>query len=984
MMNSQKFQLREAIKRLHSHDHLCLIYETREEQFEAAIPFIRRGLENGEKCIYIADDNTASEVMDAMRANGIDIDSNVNAGSLSVITKKDAYLREGYFDPDRMINFLKENVEAAKAEGYKVLRATGEMTWALGAEIGVERLMEYEAKLNYFFPENDIVAICQYNRNRFSPEVILDVIRTHPLVICGSTVCKNIYYVPPHEFLSSEYVSHEVERLLKDIVKRAEVEDALRISEERYRMGQEIGHVGNWEYNIQTGEFWGSDEAKRIYGFDPEQDRFSTEEVENCIQERERVHQALVDLIESGKPYNLEFEIHPRNSTVSKVIASVAKLQRDEHGKPFKVVGVMQDITERKRTEEALRESEKQVRRKLDAVLSPEADIGALELSDIIDSEKVQKLMDEFYQLTHIGIGIIDLHGKVLVGTGWQDICTKFHRVNPESRRLCIESDLELSRDVPVGTFNLYRCKNNMWDIATPIMLGDRQVGNIFLGQFLFDDETPDYKAFRQQARRYGFNEQEYIAALDRVPRWSRKMVNAAMSFYAAFAGMIGNLSYSNIKLANVLEERKRAEETLRAAEVELYENYFIQSTINMILNESLKNIPLEEFLQKSLNMILAVPWIAFESIGSIFLVEDEAEVLVMKAQSNMPEPLKRLCMRVPFGKCLCGRAAQSQEIQYAKHFDERHAICYEGIQSHGHCIVPILVGGRVLGIMNLYLKEGHIRNRKEEEFLCSVADTLAGAIVRKKTEEKISKLNAELEQRVTERTAQLEAANKELEAFSYSVSHDLRAPLRAISGFSDILLRQHGTKLDDEGKRICAIIIGNTQKMGQLIDEILALSRLSRAEMHFFSIDMKAMANEIYNELADPEMRKRIDFQLGDLPKANGDTVLLKQVWINLISNAIKFTSYRKRAVISFTSREEEDQVVYCVKDNGVGFNMKYKDKLFGVFQRLHSEKEFPGTGVGLAIVQRIVRRHGGEIWAEGEVNQGAEFCFSLPKRKG
>lgn len=222
---------------------------------------------------------------------------------------------------------------------------------------------------------------------------------------------------------------------------------------------------------------------------------------------------------------------------------------------------------EGKRVEKALRESETQVRRKLDAILLPEADISAFELSDIIDSDKIQKLMDEFYRLTNVGIGIIDLHGKVLVGTGWQDICTKFHRVNPESCRLCNESDLELSNNVPVGTFKLYQCKNNMWDMATPIMLGDKHVGNIFLGQFLFDDQTPDYEMFRQQARRFGFNEQEYIAALDRVPRWSRNTVNAAMSFYTGFAGLIGNLSYGNIKLVNALEARKMVDEALRVSE---------------------------------------------------------------------------------------------------------------------------------------------------------------------------------------------------------------------------------------------------------------------------------------------------------------------------------------------------------------------------------------------------------------------------------
>jgi len=236
-------------------------------------------------------------------------------------------------------------------------------------------------------------------------------------------------------------------------------------------------------------------------------------------------------------------------------------------GKPNMLAGFTVDITARKQAEAALYESEKAVRRKLDAILSPETDISALELSDIIDSEKIQKLMDKFYRLTGIGIGILDLQGRVLVGTGWQEICTKFHRINPEACRLCVESDLELSRDVPPGTFKQYKCKNNMWDMSTPIMLGKTHVGNIFLGQFLYDDEIPDKEVFLQQARRYGFDERAYLEALDQVPRWSRKTVEAAMSFYAAFAEMIGHLSYSNIKLANALEERKRAQHALEKSE---------------------------------------------------------------------------------------------------------------------------------------------------------------------------------------------------------------------------------------------------------------------------------------------------------------------------------------------------------------------------------------------------------------------------------
>lgn len=228
-----------------------------------------------------------------------------------------------------------------------------------------------------------------------------------------------------------------------------------------------------------------------------------------------------------------------------------------------------------------------------------------------------------------------------------------------------------------------------------------------------------------------------------------------------------------------------------------------------------------------------------------------------------------------------------------------------------------------------------------------------------------------------------LETSNKELEAFSYSVSHDLRAPLRAIDGFTRILMEDYMVRLDAEGKRLGRIIQQNTKKMGQLIDDLLAFSHMGRASMSFSEIDMKKMANAIYHEATNAEVRKRITFTIADLSKAEGDTNMMRQVWMNFISNAIKFSAHRKQAVISVSCQEEENKLTYCIKDNGVGFNMKYKDKLFGVFQRLHSEKEFEGTGVGLALVQRIIHRHGGEVWANGEVDNGAAFYFSLPKKR-
>jgi polar amino acid transport system substrate-binding protein len=433
-----------------------------------------------------------------------------------------------------------------------------------------------------------------------------------------------------------------------------------------------------------------------------------------------------------------------------------------------------------------LHESERRVRRKLNSILSPQGDLGHLELDDLLDIPTVQALVDDFYRLAGIPIFILNLQGEVLASAGWQDICMKFHRAHPEACKHCQESDRELSRGVAPGEFKLYKCRNNLWDVVTPIMVGGEHFGNLFSGQFFFTDEYVDPSLFQEQGRKYGFDEQEYFAALERVPRLSRKAVEAGMGFYIKLAQLLSQLGYSSIKLARSMTETSRV-------------------------------------------------------------------------------------------------------------------------------------------------------------------------------------------------NAELAASVKELEAFTYSVSHDLRAPLRHISGFSKILSEEFGPNLPDDAQRHLQRIQDGTRRMGQLVDDLLNLARVGRRDLTLRVSGLKSVVDEVIVELAPEYGNRQIEWKIGDLPFVQCDPGLMKQVFQNLISNALKFTRPRSHAVIEVGQKGQDGAAVVFVRDNGVGFNMKYADKLFGVFQRLHRVEDFEGTGVGLATVQRIIQKHGGRIWAEAELDKGATFFFTL-----
>jgi len=285
-----------------------------------------------------------------------------------------------------------------------------------------------------------------------------------------------------------------------------------------------------------------------------------------------------------------------------------------------------------------------------------------------------------------------------------------------------------------------------------------------------------------------------------------------------------------------------------------------------------------------------------------------------------------------------------------------------------------------VLGTFAIYYKTPRAPKASEEKTIERARIILNNIIENQLAEEQILKLNAELEERVVLRTQQLQEANKELEAFSYSVSHDLRAPIRSINGYANMLIEDFAKELGNNGMRPLNNIVSNAKRMNQLIDDLLNFSRFGKVEINRQQVDMNQMVKDILEELLSITPNPTIEWHIQDLKTADADPNLIRQVWINLLSNAVKYSGIRPQPVISVTREDTPDSTIFTVKDNGAGFDMKYYNKLFGVFQRLHGFDQFPGTGVGLAIVHRIITRHGGTIWAESQLNEGATFHFSLP----
>jgi PAS domain S-box-containing protein len=598
---------------------------------------------------------------------------------------------------------------------------------------------------------------------------------------------------------------------------------------------------------------------------------------------------------------------------------------------------LMVEVRDRTRAEDGLRDSEQRVRRKLDAILEPEGDLGSLELSDVIDVDAIQSLMDDFYRVTKIGVAIIDLSGKVLVGTGWQDICTQFHRVHPETLKNCLESDLQLSQDVPLGAFKLYHCKNNLWDMATPIVLGGKHFGNIFLGQFFFEEEPLDYELFRHQARRYGFDEEAYLAALDRLPRRSRETVTTVMNFYSKFASMVSSLYYANIKLARILAERDDLYQKLSESEKK-YRAFF-------------ENAPLGIFRCTFEGDLLEVNPALARLLGY-----DSPEA----AMSEVHSMTEQICIRPEKPRAIVAQQPRMPPtMKRENRFRRRNGTEFDA---------------------NLYLNTIHDEEGKPL-YLEGIVEDITQ---RKQSEEE----RRQLEERL-QRAEKMEA----LGTLAGGVAHDLNNVLGIVVGYSELLL----DSLDESGpgKAEALQVLKGGQRAAAIVQDLLTLARRgvsSRKVLNLNKVVKEFQQSPEFAQLLSLHPRVHIETDVEpDLLNVSGSSVHLVKSIYNLVSNAAEAmpnggtitiktrNHYLDRPVRGYDEVKGGDYVVLSVADTGEGIAAA---DLKRIFEPFYTKKVMgrSGTGLGLAVVWGTVKDHLGYIDVASEEGRGTIFTLYFP----
>lgn len=768
--------------------------------------------------------------------------------------------------------------------------------------------------------------------------------------------------------------------IIEDISHRKQAEEEIRHLNERISTATRASQVGIWDWDIVNNQLYWDDQMYTLYGLKKGEFTGAYEAWVNGLHpdDRESSQKGTQLAISGEKEYDTEFRVIWPDQTV-RFLKAKGEVFRNETGEPVRMIGINYDITEQKEIDEKIRKKDQEFR-KLSA-----------NVPDLI--YQFTRRPDGSYYVPIASEGI-----RNIFGCAPEDVANDFTPIGrvlyPEDAERVIQ-DIEYSAE-HITHFNCeFRVqipgKGIQWiySNSSPEKLPDGSITwygfNVDITQKKLADEL-----IRMSEERYrNIFESAVVGIYRTTPDGKILIANPTL------VKMLGFSSFEELSARNLEEEgfetnsnrdefRRQIEKTgsLTAYESEwktiggktlfISENAraFYDSAGNVIYYEgTIEDITERKRIERALRESEEIYRKAFKTSPDSINITRIVDGVYVSVNQGFIETIEYT------EEELIGKS--SLEINIWKNPEDRIRLV-NGLKSNG--LVRNLEAkfraksGRIIdGLMSAAIIE-----IEGVPHIISITRDISERI---NAEEEIRKLNETLEQRIIERTSQLEAANKELEAFSYSVSHDLRAPLRHINGYVDLLNNRFQENLPDKARDYLVTISNAAKQMGLLIDDLLQFSRTGRQELRKTKLDMNILMNEVLQKVKPDIENRNINWSVKPLPEVFGDYSLLKQVWANLVDNAIKYTKYKEMTEIAIGFREEKDSFVFYIRDNGVGFDMKYAHKLFGVFQRLHAQSDFEGTGIGLANVQRIILKHNGHVRAEAEPDKGATFFFTLPK---